>query len=48
MNEANPNKPRQNGSGIGLSLSRQMMRLQGGTLTLTSAPGEETVVAMKW
>jgi len=30
---------RDNGSGIGLSLSRQIMRLHGGTLTVQSRPG---------
>ncbi|WP_170829967.1 sensor histidine kinase [Williamwhitmania taraxaci] len=39
---------RNDGSGIGLSLSRQMMRLHGGTLTMTSTPGEMTVFTMKW
>lgn len=39
---------RQDGSGIGLSLSRQMMRLHGGTLTMTSTPGEITVFTLKW
>ncbi len=39
---------RKDGSGIGLSLSRQMMRLHGGTLTMTSTPGEMTVFTLKW
>ena len=39
---------RKDGSGIGLSLSRQMMRLHGGTLTMTSTPGEKTVFTLKW
>lgn len=39
---------RKDGSGIGLSLSRQMMRLHGGTLTMTSTPGEITVFTLKW
>jgi len=34
---------RENGSGIGLSLSRQIMRLHGGTLQVRSLPGKETV-----
>ena len=39
---------RENGSGVGLSLSRQMMRLHGGRLNMTSTPGEMTVFTMKW
>ena len=39
---------RKDGSGIGLSLSRQMMRLHGGTLTMTSTPGEMIVFTLKW
>jgi signal transduction histidine kinase len=34
------------GSGIGLSLSRQIMRLHHGGLTVSSDPGRETVFAM--
>lgn len=34
------------GSGIGLSLSRQIMRLHGGSLTVQSHPGESTVFTM--
>lgn len=37
---------RENGSGIGLSLSRQIMRLHGGTLQVRSIPGKETVFSM--
>ncbi len=37
---------RENGSGIGLSLSRQIMRLHGGTLQVRSIPGKETVFNM--
>ena len=37
---------RENGSGIGLSLSRQIMRLHGGTLQVHSIPGKETVFSM--
>lgn len=37
---------RENGSGIGLSLSRQIMRLHGGTLQVRSNPGKETVFSM--
>jgi signal transduction histidine kinase len=36
------------GSGIGLSLSRQIMRLHGGTLTVRSTPGEETVFTLRF
>ena len=37
---------RENGSGIGLSLSRQIMRLHGGSLQVRSIPGKETVFCM--
>jgi len=37
---------RENGSGIGLSLSRQIMRLHGGSLQARSVPGKETVFSM--
>ena len=37
---------RENGSGIGLSLSRQIMQLHGGTLQVHSIPGKETVFSM--
>lgn len=37
---------RENGSGIGLSLSRQIMRLHGGVLQVRSTPGKETVFSM--
>jgi two-component system nitrogen regulation sensor histidine kinase NtrY len=33
---------RKNGSGIGLSLARQIMHLHGGTITVQSSPGKET------
>jgi two-component system, NtrC family, nitrogen regulation sensor histidine kinase NtrY len=36
------------GSGIGLSLSRQILRLHGGTLSARSAPGEETVFSLRF
>ncbi len=36
------------GSGIGLSLSRQILRLHGGTLTVRSEPGVETVFALRF
>lgn len=39
---------RENGSGIGLSLSRQIMRLHGGSLQVHSAPGKETVFTMRF
>ncbi|WP_423129681.1 sensor histidine kinase [Gaoshiqia sp. Z1-71] len=37
---------RENGSGIGLSLSRQIMRLHGGRLKVHSVPGKETIFCM--
>jgi len=37
---------RENGSGIGLSLSRQIMRLHGGSLQVRSIPGKETIFSM--
>ena len=37
---------RENGSGIGLSLSRQIMRLHGGSLHVRSVPGKETVFSL--
>jgi len=37
---------RENGSGIGLSLSRQIMRLHGGRLHVRSVPGKETVFSL--
>ena len=36
------------GSGIGLSLSRQIIRLHKGTLGVTSAPGERTVFKLRF
>jgi two-component system, NtrC family, nitrogen regulation sensor histidine kinase NtrY len=37
---------RENGSGIGLSISRQIMRLHGGSLQVRSNPEKETVFSM--
>ncbi|MEN6454320.1 MAG: ATP-binding protein, partial [Prolixibacteraceae bacterium] len=37
---------RTNGNGIGLSLSRQIMRLHGGSLKVHSVPDKETVFTM--
>ena len=39
---------KQKGSGIGLSLSRQILRLHGGTLTAHSDPEVETVFTLKF
>jgi nitrogen fixation/metabolism regulation signal transduction histidine kinase len=36
------------GSGIGLSLSREIMRQHGGTLTAVSEPGERTVFTLRF
>jgi len=37
---------REKGSGIGLSLSRQIIRMHGGRLTFKSVPGKETVFSI--
>ena len=39
---------KQRGSGIGLSLSRQIMRLHKGTLSVDSRPGVQTVFALRF
>jgi two-component system, NtrC family, nitrogen regulation sensor histidine kinase NtrY len=38
---------RAEGSGIGLSLSRQIMRLHGGSISVKSRPGVETIFTLK-
>jgi len=39
---------REKGSGIGLSLSRQIMGMHGGSLTVRSIPGTETIFCMRF
>jgi len=39
---------KEGGSGIGLSLSRQIMRLHGGSITAISKPGLETVFTLRF
>jgi len=39
---------KQNGSGIGLSLSRQIMRLHGGTINVISEPENETCFTLRF
>ncbi len=39
---------KQSGSGIGLSLSRQIMKLHGGSLSVASKPGQETVFTLRF
>jgi len=38
---------KEKGSGIGLSLSRQIVRLHGGSLEAYSVPGKKTVFTIK-
>jgi signal transduction histidine kinase len=39
---------REEGSGIGLSLSRQIMRLHGGSISVKSQPETETVFSLRF
>ncbi|MCA1741219.1 MAG: hypothetical protein LC630_01860 [Bacteroidales bacterium] len=39
---------RKNGTGIGLSISRQIMRLHGGSITVKSVPGGKTVFELQF
>lgn len=39
---------KEGGSGIGLSLSRQIMRLHGGSISVSSRTGEETVFTLRF
>ncbi|HUX96645.1 MAG TPA: ATP-binding protein [Bacteroidales bacterium] len=39
---------RKNGSGIGLSISKQIMRIHGGNLKVRSVPGKETVFCLSF
>jgi signal transduction histidine kinase len=39
---------KESGSGIGLSLSRQIMKLHGGTISVFSKPGMETVFSLRF
>jgi two-component system nitrogen regulation sensor histidine kinase NtrY len=39
---------RKNGSGIGLSLSRQVMRMHGGIISVQSRPNEKTVFTLRF
>jgi signal transduction histidine kinase len=39
---------REEGSGIGLSISKQIMRVHGGSLKVRSVPGKETIFCMSF
>lgn len=39
---------KENGSGIGLSLSRQIMQMHGGSLKVISAPGKSTIAVLNF
>jgi two-component system nitrogen regulation sensor histidine kinase NtrY len=39
---------KKDGSGIGLSLSRQIMLVHGGTIGVRSVPNEETVFTLRF
>ncbi len=39
---------KRNGTGVGLSISRQLMRVNGGGISVRSAPGEGTVVTLRF
>jgi signal transduction histidine kinase len=39
---------KEDGSGVGLSLSRQIMRMHGGTITCRSSEGKGTTFALRF
>jgi PAS domain S-box-containing protein len=39
---------KENGSGIGLSLSRQIMQMHGGSLKINSIPGQQTSIVLRF
>jgi signal transduction histidine kinase len=39
---------KENGSGIGLSLSKEVMRLHRGSIHLSSTPGERTIFSLRF
>jgi signal transduction histidine kinase len=39
---------KKNGTGVGLSLSKQIMKLHKGSLNVTSELGKGTIVMMEW